>query len=127
MAVQLLPAEAACTVQLPVFVGPVITVLQVVAVQLLPADAGAAVQLPVFVGPVVTVLQVLAPAVHTVPSAVLVVFATVVHELTPVGPPEAIYWQAFWSPVQVVPFDVPVLTFIVHAPLVHAVQLAVSY
>jgi len=38
---------------------PVTTVLQVVAVQLLDADAAAAVQLPA-VGPVVTVLQVVA-------------------------------------------------------------------
>lgn len=82
-----MPADAACTVQLPVFVGPVITVLQVVAVQLLPADAAAAVQLPVFVGPVVTVLQVTAFGFHTVLFVVLVVFATVVHELTLVKAP----------------------------------------
>jgi hypothetical protein len=60
VAVQLLPAAAAATVQAAIGVGPVARVLQVVAVQLLPAAAAVAVHDETPVGPVVVAGQVVA-------------------------------------------------------------------
>jgi len=53
----LLPGSAATGVQAATAVGPVVSVLQVVAVQLLPAFASAGLQVGVGVAPVTTVLQ----------------------------------------------------------------------
>jgi len=52
-----LPGPAAAGVQAATAVGPVVSVLQVVAVQLLPALAAAGLHVGVGVAPVTTVLQ----------------------------------------------------------------------
>jgi len=53
-----LPGPAAAGVQVATAVGPVVSVLQVVAVQLLPAFATAGLQVGAGVAPVATVLQI---------------------------------------------------------------------
>jgi len=54
----LLPGPGAAAVQVATAVGPVVSVLQVVAVQALPAFANAGLHVGVGVAPVTTVLQV---------------------------------------------------------------------
>jgi hypothetical protein len=54
----LLPGPAATGVQEATAVGPLVSVLQVVAVQLLPAFANAGLQVGVGVAPLTTVLQI---------------------------------------------------------------------
>ena len=54
----MLPGPGAAAVQVATAVGPVVSVLQVVAVQALPAFANAGLHVGVGVAPVTTVLQI---------------------------------------------------------------------